>query len=84
MNKNQDKPEQNSKAHLKMNHAIEIVWLILTILSLFAGIHKTYHTSIKESYPFFLIALLCIFIYTLRRYFRLSSLNKTTNQKEKD
>ena len=61
----------------KFNFVIEIVWLVVAILGILAGIHKTYQTDFKESYPFFIIAAISIFIYLLRRYFRLSAKNKS-------
>lgn len=61
----------------KANFIIEIVWLIISILSLIAGMHKTYIGGIKESYPLFIITAVSIFIYLLRRYFRLSALKKS-------
>ena len=61
----------------KFNFAIEIVWLTVAILSIIAGVHKTYQTNLNESYPFFIITAISTFIYLIRRYFRLSSKNKT-------
>lgn len=60
----------------RANLIIEIVWLILAILSLAAGVHKTYISNINESYPFFIITVISIFIYVLRRFLRLSAQRK--------
>ncbi len=46
---------------------LEILWLILAILALAAGIYETFTGTFRESYRFFLIFLLAIVIFLLRR-----------------
>ncbi len=52
--------------------ALEIIWLIIAILSLIAGLHKTYYQSFSESYLFFIITFIAILMYSFRRYKRKS------------
>jgi len=63
----------------KFNFIIEIVWLVIAILGLAAGVHKTVISGINESYPFFIITIISIFIYTLRRHFRLAKKDKPSD-----
>ncbi len=51
---------------------LEIVWLIATLLSFLAGIHKTYFHGLTNSYPFFIIFLLSLLMYINRRNLRKS------------
>jgi hypothetical protein len=46
---------------------LEILWLILAILSLGAAIFKTYSDGFRDSYQFFLIFLLAVLIYAIRK-----------------
>lgn len=54
----------------KFAHILEIVWLVLAIASVAAGTHKTINTSFKESYLFFIMTLICLMMYALRRGMR--------------
>ena len=54
----------------KFVFAIEIVWLICAFLGLLAGIHKTYYHGFNQSYLFFIITLICILMYLIRRGMR--------------
>lgn len=46
---------------------LEIAWLSAAILSMLAGIHKTYFQGLVNSYPFFIIFLLSLLMYLNRR-----------------
>jgi cytochrome bd-type quinol oxidase subunit 2 len=51
----------------KFAFILEIVWLVLAILGAVAAIHKTYNASFKESYLMYIIAIICILMYFVRR-----------------
>ncbi|PLX08880.1 MAG: hypothetical protein C0594_05920 [Marinilabiliales bacterium] len=57
----------NKKAAL----ILEIVWLVVAIASLTAGIHKTTKHGFSESYLFFIMALVAILVYSFRRHLRI-------------
>jgi len=52
---------------------LEVTWLVLSIMCLFAGFHKTYLFGFKNSYIFFLLAALAFLMYTVRKYMRKNS-----------
>ncbi len=43
------------------------VWFVVAIISLIAGIHKTWMFGFKESYLFFIFAVIAALMYLLRR-----------------
>jgi hypothetical protein len=49
---------------------LEVFWLIAGVLSLAAGIHKTIHQGLKESWLFFLISVIGFSMYFIRRNLR--------------
>ena len=51
---------------------IEITWLVVAVLSLFAGMHKTLAKGFTHSYQFFLIVLVALLMYFNRRNNRTS------------
>ncbi len=53
--------------------ALEVLWLALAVLSLGAGVFKTYTESFRDSYQFFVIFLVAVFIFSLRRRQRRNS-----------
>ncbi|UCG28916.1 MAG: hypothetical protein JSV24_06020 [Bacteroidales bacterium] len=66
------------KKNIKTNRILEITWLVVAILSLLAGTHKTVREGFGESYLFFIIACIAVLMYFLRRYLRK---NETKNVK---
>jgi len=54
----------------KKSIAIEIMWLTLAIISTILGIYKTIIIDLNNGIPFFVISLVSIIMYTLRRYVR--------------
>jgi len=58
------------KMNKRTNHILEIFWLIVAILSLFAGIHQTVTQGFGESWLFFLITLVGFMMFFLRRNLR--------------
>jgi hypothetical protein len=53
------------------NRILEIIWLIVAMLSIVAGIHKTYVDSgFRESYLFFIITFIAVLMYLFRRKLR--------------
>jgi uncharacterized membrane protein len=54
----------------RLYHILEIFWLIVAILGLIAGIHQTYTQGLKESWLFFLIALVGFAMFYMRRTLR--------------
>ncbi|RLD64086.1 MAG: hypothetical protein DRJ01_01900 [Bacteroidetes bacterium] len=57
-------------------YILQILWLVVSILSLFAGIHKTIQLSFKESYLFFIFTLIALLMYFYRRNLRKTETNK--------
>ncbi len=51
---------------------LEIIWLMVAILALLAGMHKTYYQGIANSYQFFIIFILALLMYLNRRNTRKS------------
>jgi hypothetical protein len=49
---------------------LEIIWLIVGILGLFAGFYQTLQSGLKESWLFFLIAAVGFGMYFMRRNLR--------------
>lgn len=43
------------------------VWFVVGIISLIAGIHKTWLLGIQESYLFFIFAIVSFLMYLLRK-----------------
>ena len=56
-------------------YILQILWLVVSILSLFAGIHKTIQLSFKESYLFFIFTLIALLMYFYRRNLRKTETN---------
>ncbi len=52
---------------------LEILWLVLAVLSLAAGISQLTKTGFRDSYPFFIIFLIAFLIFGLRRRKRLKN-----------
>ncbi|MBI5218881.1 MAG: hypothetical protein HY958_08120 [Bacteroidia bacterium] len=51
---------------------LEYTWLVVAILSLAAGIHKTWRSGFAQSYPFFIMAFVSILMFMFRRFVRVS------------
>lgn len=60
----------------KISYVVEITWLILTIVCLIAGAHKTYKYGIGNSYLFFLLAFIAVIMHMLRKYRRKAQKSK--------
>ena len=43
------------------------VWFVVSIISLIAAIHKTWLFGIKESYLFFIFAVVAFLMYLIRK-----------------
>lgn len=43
------------------------VWFVVGLISLIAGIHKTWLLGIQESYLFFIFAIVSFLMYLLRK-----------------
>ncbi len=43
------------------------IWMIVAILSLLAGIHKTWKIGLEESYLFFIFAFIAFIMYLIRK-----------------
>lgn len=52
--------------------ALEIIWLILAVICLGLGIHSTIGKGLNESYMFFILTLVALLMFALRRYRRKS------------
>jgi len=54
----------------KFKFILEITWLVVAIFALGIAIHATVMRGFKASIPTYLIFLLALFIYLVRRYSR--------------
>jgi hypothetical protein len=52
------------------------LWMIIAILSLIAAIHRTWLLGIKESYLFFIFAIVAFLMFLLRNYMGKQNKNK--------
>ncbi len=52
---------------------LEVAWLIVSLLSLGAGLHKSIRFGFRNSIAFFVIALFAFLMYYFRRKWRTSS-----------
>ena len=43
------------------------IWIIIAILSLIIGIHKTWLQGLNNSYLFFIFAVVAFFMYLIRK-----------------
>jgi hypothetical protein len=55
---------------------LEYTWLLIALLSLGAGIHKTYKIGFGSSYPFFIMTFIAILMYMFRRNMRIAQKQK--------
>jgi len=44
------------------------IWMVVAIMCLVAAIHRTYSSGFKESYLFFIFAIVSLLMYLLRNY----------------
>lgn len=59
------------KKSINKNRILETVWLIVAILSVIAGIHKTYvDGGFRESYLFFSISVIAFLMFFFRKNLR--------------
>lgn len=49
---------------------MEFIWALLALISLLLGIYATFTDGITQSYPLFIIALIAVGMYFLRRRMR--------------
>ncbi len=49
------------------NKNMKHVWMIVAILSLLAGVHKTWKIGLSESYLFFIFAFVAFIMYLIRK-----------------
>ena len=54
----------------RVSYILEIFWLVVALLSLIAGIHQTVTMGFRESWLFFIIALVGFLMFFLRRNLR--------------
>jgi membrane protein implicated in regulation of membrane protease activity len=52
------------------------LWMIIAILCLIAAVHRTWLLGIKESYLFFIFAIVAFSMYLLRNYLSKQNKNK--------
>lgn len=56
----------------KFARVLEILWIIISVLCLFAGIHQTYFEGFSKSYLFFIFSFIAFIMYLLRKEIRKS------------
>jgi len=57
----------------KKSMAIEIMWLVLAIFGISLGVYKSCIIGFNDSISYFVIALISVVMYSMRRYIRYSS-----------
>lgn len=53
------------------------LWMVIAILCLIAGIHRSWILGIKESYLFFIFVIVALLMYFLRNYLGKQKKNKS-------
>lgn len=56
----------------KLARTFEILWVVISILCLLAGIHQTYSEGLSKSYLFFIFSFVAFIMYLLRKEIRKS------------
>jgi len=56
----------------KLARSLEVIWIVTSILCLFAAIHQTYYEGFSKSYIFFIFSFIAFIMYLLRRQIRKS------------
>jgi len=64
------KYHKTQKVKEKVSLFIEYIWLVAAIISLIAGIHKTYYHGFEQSWLFFILVPVALIMYSLRRHLR--------------
>lgn len=59
----------------KSSKASEILWAVMAVVSLVAGIHKTYNHGFQKSLLFFGFVILSLIMYMLKRNMRIKNDN---------
>jgi len=52
------------------------LWMVVAILCLIAGVHRSWTLGIKESFLFFIFAIVALLMYLLRNYLSKQDKNK--------
>jgi hypothetical protein len=55
----------------KLTYIIEIVWLVLAIFCLAMGTYASIRIGFDQSYMFYILSVMALLMYLLRRYRRL-------------
>jgi len=63
----------------KFSKALEIIWLITSVICIITGIHQTINEGISQSYIFFIFSFVALVMYLLRRQIRKSNKSENTN-----
>ncbi|MCB2197296.1 MAG: hypothetical protein KQH79_15660 [Bacteroidetes bacterium] len=61
----------------KFARALEILWIITSVLCLIAGVHQTYNEGLSNSYLFFIFSFVAFIMYLLRKEIRKSKKENT-------
>ena len=56
----------------KLARSFEFLWVVTSVLCLFAAIHQTYYEGFSKSYIFFIFSFVAFIMYLLRRQIRKS------------
>ena len=56
----------------KLARSLEFLWVVTSVLCLFAAIHQTYYEGFSKSYIFFIFSFVAFIMYLLRRQIRKS------------
>ncbi|MDX9695617.1 MAG: hypothetical protein RBT49_07475 [Bacteroidales bacterium] len=63
----------------KYFRALEILWLISSLLCIVTGIHQTINESLNKSFVFFILAILSFLMFLFRRNLRLKKSDEKTH-----
>ncbi len=61
---------ENLKMKPKQSKAREILWLVVSAMSLSSAVHKTIYVSLKDSWYFYLFTIIAFAMYLIRRNLR--------------
>jgi bacteriorhodopsin len=63
----------------KLSKALEIIWLVTSLICIITGIHQTIYEGISKSYLFFIFSFVAFVMYLLRKQIRKSNKSESTN-----
>ncbi len=60
----------------RISYSMEILWLIIALVCLLMAVKKTIFTGWRDSFMFYILSILAVLMYLLRRYVRKTQKNQ--------